>query len=76
MENLYQIWLRNKNNQDLRLRYCDWNHRVKYVRIIGESADRKGLRGILASGEEVTLSKQSEFWHVYHEGDEHQACAI
>lgn len=76
MENIYQLWQQNRESKDLKLRYCDWNHRVKYVRIVGESSDGNSLIGVLATGEEVSFPKSSEFWHVYQDGDENQARAI
>lgn len=76
MDNLYVLWRENKETTDLKLRYCDWNHRTKYVRIVGESSDGASLIGVLANGEEVSFPKTSDFWHVYQEGDENQARAI
>lgn len=76
MSKLFKIWTQNNRDQELKLRYCDWNHRIKYVRIYGETADGTGLSGELESGERVVLAKNSDFWEIYHEGDEHQARAV
>lgn len=58
----------------IRLRYADWNHRIRYFSV-SEVRDNNAY-GTLDSGERMTFSLESDFWIPYFEGDEDCARAI
>lgn len=64
----------SKSIEGLRLRYADWNHRIRYFKV--ESVENDLVYGTLDSGERMTFSIESDFWLPYHDGDENWARAI
>jgi len=59
----------------LRVRYADWNHRIRFFQV--DSIDQEGrVLGTLDNGEKVTYASESDFWRVYHDGDEDSAKAV
>lgn len=70
------VWKRNGRRFQIKVRFNDWNHRIKYFVIHGESTDGKRLIGTLDSGEKISFSKKSKGWTDYHPEDEFQARAV
>lgn len=70
------IWKRHGKRSNLKVRFNDWNHRIRYFVIQGESADGKRLVGVLDSGEKISFSKKSKGWSDYQTEDEFQARAV
>ncbi len=64
-QSLDEIWINNKKQTDLKVRFNDWNHTMKYFLITGESSDGKRLVGKLDNGESISYSKRSRGWSLY-----------
>ena len=59
----------------LRVRYVDWNHRIRYFQV--EKLDSDGrVHGQLDDGEAMHFASESDFWRLYNEGDENSAKAV
>lgn len=70
------VWKRSGRKSDVKVRFNDWNHRIKYFVIQGESSDGKRLVGTLDTGEKISFSKKSKGWTEYNLEDEFQARAV
>lgn len=57
---------------NVKVRFCDWTHQVKYFMIQGESSDGKRFVGTLDTGEKISFRKKSRGWCVYEADDEFQ----
>lgn len=70
------IWRQSGQKNDLRVRFNDWSHDIKFFTITGESSDGKRLVGTLNTGEKISYSKKSQGWSLYSQGDEQTAQAV
>lgn len=69
---LERVWrLAGRKNQ-VKVRFNDWSHNIKYFTIMGESSDGKRFVGVLDSGEKMSFSKKSRGWSLYMIDDEVQ----
>ena len=69
---LEKVWkLAGRKNQ-VKVRFNDWSHHIKYFTIMNESQDGKRFIGVLDSGEKMSFSKKSRGWSVYMALDEVQ----
>lgn len=75
-QSLDEIWINNKRQMNLKVRFNDWNHHMKYFTITGESTDGKRLVGKLDNGESISYSKRSRGWSLYSVEFTDQARAI
>lgn len=73
---LERCWRLNGRKSNLRVRFNDWTHQIKYFVIMGESSDGKRFIGKLDSGEKISFSKRSRGWSLYHPGNEYGAKAV
>lgn len=73
---LERVWVRSGRETHLRVRFIDWNHRIKYFTILGESTDGKRFVGLLDNGEKMSYPKKSKGWSLYTPDDENQARAV
>ena len=73
---LERVWRQGGRKNDIRVRFNDWSHTIKYFTIKGESSDGKRFVGILDTGEKMSFSKKSRGWSLYTLGDEQTARAI
>lgn len=62
--------------KELKVRFNDWTHQIKYFVIMGESSDGKRFVGILDNGEKMSFSKKSRGWTIYSPGTEYTAHAV
>ncbi len=69
---LDRVWKVSGRKTNIRVRFNDWTHQIKYFTIIGESSDGKRFIGTLDSGEKMSFSKKSRGWSVYSPEDEYQ----
>ncbi len=69
---LERVWKVSGRKTNIRVRFNDWTHQIKYFTIIGESADGKRLIGTLDSGEKMSFFKKSRGWSLYSSEDEYQ----
>lgn len=69
---LERVWRQSGMKKNLKVRFCDWSHEIKYFMIQGESSDGKRLVGTLDSGERISYPKSSKGWSPYGPGDEIQ----
>lgn len=74
MSKLKELYQKQKDHG--KFRFIDWNHRTKYLRIIGHDELKGVFHCLLDNGEKVEISDQSDFWQSYSPGDELRACAI
>lgn len=68
---LERIW-RMAGRKDVKVRFCDWTHQVKYFLIVGESSDGRRFVGTLDTGEKMSFPKKSRGWQLYEEAAEYQ----
>ncbi|GEM_PF-1265688 len=73
---LEQIWKSKDGNKELKVRFNDWSHQIKYFTIQAESSDGKRFIGTLDSGEKITYAKKSKGWSIYYPEAEHMAKAV
>ena len=71
-QSLDRVWKGSGRKTNIRVRFNDWTHQIKFFTIIGESADGKRFIGTLDSGEKMSFSKKSRGWSVYAAEDEYQ----
>jgi hypothetical protein len=69
---LEKIWVMSGRKNQIKVRFNDWSHQIKYFTIVGESSDGKRFIGILDSGEKMSFSKKSRGWSLYMTNDETQ----
>jgi len=70
------VWRESGRKNDLKVRFNDWSHTIKYFTISGESSDGKRFEGTLCTGEKMSFSKSSRGWSLYYQGDEQAAHAV
>jgi hypothetical protein len=73
---LEKVWVQSGRKNNLKVRFNDWSHTIKYFTIMGESSDGKRFVGELNTGEKMSFSKKSRGWSNYQAGDELAAHAI
>ena len=71
-----KVWKTQGRKNEIRVRFNDWTHQIKYFTIHGESSDGKRLIGTLDSGEKMAFSKKSRGWSLYYPESEFQAHAV
>ena len=74
--NLEQVWKSASGMKEIRVRFNDWSHQIKYFTIQGESSDGKRLTGVLDNGEKMSFSKHSKGWSLYYPEAELMAKAV
>lgn len=73
---LDRCWRMNGRKKNLKVRFNDWTHQIKYFEIMGESSDGKRFIGMLDNGEKMSFSKRSRGWTLYYPGNEYEARAV
>lgn len=76
LSSIEQIWLAKGQKAKLKVRFRDWNFRIKYFEIEGYSQDRQRLMGKLDTGEVISFAKDNLGWLEYHAGLEDSPRAI
>ena len=74
-DSLERCW-RAGGRKNVKVRFNDWTHQIKYFVIMGESSDGKRFVGILDSGEKMSFYKKSRGWMLYYPESEYQAHAV
>ncbi len=69
---LEKVWKLAGRKSQIKVRFNDWSHDIKYFTILAESSDGKRFIGTLDSGEKMSFSKKSRGWSMYMSGDEVQ----
>ena len=69
---LERVWRQAGRKNQIKVRFNDWSHTIKYFTILGESSDGKRFVGTLDSGEKMSFSKRSRGWSLYMHDDEVQ----
>lgn len=75
-QSLDRVWKSSGRKFNVKVRFNDWTHQIKYFVIQGESSDGKRFVGTLDSGEKISFPKRSRGWTLYAPEDEHQAHAV
>jgi hypothetical protein len=73
---LEKVWVQSGRKNEIKVRFNDWSHSIKFFTIMGESSDGKRFVGQLNTGEKMSFSKKSRGWSLYQTGDEQGAHAI
>jgi hypothetical protein len=73
---LEQIWKTEGKRTELKVRYKDWNYKLKFFQITGIDEAKKCFIGINETGETVVYPIHSDHWEIYYEGLENQAKAV
>jgi hypothetical protein len=73
---LDSVWSSQNKKVNIKVRFNDWNYRIKYFTILAESEDGKRLIGTLDNGEKASYPKKSRGWSLYHPESELQARAV
>ncbi len=68
---LEKIW-KAAGKKNVKVRFCDWTHQIKYFQIMGESSDGLRFVGTLDNGEKMSYPKKSNGWALYEAADEYQ----
>ncbi len=68
---LEKIW-RQAGQKNVKVRFCDWTHQIKYFLIQGETEDGMRFTGVLDNGEKMSFPKLSRGWMLYEKEDEYQ----
>ncbi|MDA9793286.1 hypothetical protein N9B72_01750 [Bacteriovoracaceae bacterium] len=71
-----EIWNTAGNPKEFRVRFRDWDIKIKYFVIEGYSQDEQRLVGKLDNGEVISYAKDNKGWQVYYRGQENSARAI
>jgi hypothetical protein len=71
-QSLERVWRSAGRGNNVKVRFNDWTHQIKYFTILGESSDGKRFIGTLDSGEKMSFSKKSRGWCLYEEQDEYR----
>ncbi len=70
-QSLDKVW-RSAGRKQVKVRFNDWSHQIKYFVILGESSDGRRFIGKLDTGEKMSFSKKSRGWSLYQSEDEYQ----
>lgn len=70
-QSLDKVW-RSAGRKQVKVRFNDWTHQIKYFVIQGESSDGRRFIGTLDTGEKMSFSKKSRGWSLYQAEDEYQ----
>ena len=73
---LEQIWKTEGKRTELKVRFKDWNYKLKFFQITGIDEAKKCFTGINEAGEAVIYPINSDHWEIYYEGLENQAKAV
>lgn len=71
-DTLERVWRSAGRKTDVKVRFVDWTHQIKYFQILGESEDGRRFVGKLDNGERMSFSKKSKGWCLYEQDDEYQ----
>ena len=63
---LERVWRSSGRKNNVKVRFNDWTHEIKFFTIMGESSDGKRFVGMLDSGEKMSVSKKSRGWSLYY----------
>ncbi len=72
---LEKVW-KAAGRKQIKVRFNDWTHQIKYFTIQAESSDGKRFLGMLDSGEKMSFSKRSRGWTLYYPEAEYQPHAV
>lgn len=61
---LEKVW-KTGGRKNVKARFSDWTHEIKYFKITGENSDGTRFTGMLDTGEKMTFPKKSNGWEVY-----------
>lgn len=75
-QTLEQVWKAQGSKKELKVRFNDWSHQIKFFTIHGESSDGKRFVGILDNGEKISYAKKSKGWTAYYPEAENMAKAV
>jgi len=70
------LWKQNQQESNLKVRFCDWNYKIKYFMIQGYSDDKSKIIGVLDNGETIAFDCDNAGWELYFEGSESLARAV
>ncbi len=73
---LERIWRTSGMRANLRVRFNDWTHQIRWFEIRGESSDGRRLIGVLDNGERISFPKRSIGWFEYFPYSEYSAHAV
>ena len=72
---LANIYKKSSNKDNLKVRFKDWNYKIKYFQITEMDEKKNRFVGLLDSGEKAVFPMNSDHWEIYFEGLENQAKA-
>jgi hypothetical protein len=73
---LGKVWKLAGRKSEIKVRFCDWSHQIRYFSIHGESPDGKKIIGTLDNGEKISFPKRLKGWSLYQAGDEYEPHAV
>lgn len=75
-QSIDQVWKSTGKKKDVKVRFNDWDHKIRFFTIMGETEDGKRFVGKLDSGEKISYSRKSRGWSLYHSDLEFGAHAV
>lgn len=73
---LANIYKKAKKKDNLKVRFKDWNYKIKYFEIREVDEKKNRFVGVMDNGEKAFYPMNSDHWELYFEGLENQAKAI
>ena len=74
-QTLEKVW-NEGGRKEVKARFLDWTHEIKFFLILGESPDGRRFLGELSTGEKMSFPKRSKGWTLYYPEAEYQAHAV
>lgn len=65
-----------KDTPDLKVRFKDWNYKIKYFQITEVDDKKKRYIGMLDNGEKAVYPMNSDNWELYFDGMENNPQAV
>lgn len=76
MEKIMNLWEKSGREKNLKVRFVDWNHQIRFFIIEDFCRKTNKLKGTLDTGEKITYPDDSLHWKLYEDGDELVAKAV
>ena len=73
---LKELWLSQNETKGIKVRYLDWNYKIRFFTIKSYDEKRNMFSGSLDTSEDIYISGNTGPWKLYEDEDEFTAKAI